>query len=272
MESTENKAISKSTHRKLIIYSSVIYLLANLTVYFISELIIHITAISYGLESYLFEYKTVWLYSKHSVKMTAESGIAVSIAGPLSSLILGILCYRLYIVFRSFQGFFKIFLLWSYLHAFNYFMGGFIAAVLTGSGFGFIANWIDISISVRVLLSVAFLFILSFTGSASSYNFLESAYDSNLLSKSNRHGYLLSMVFMPWFYSSIFLIILSIQSNKWYDTIVFLTMVFAVMPVFKKSREFYEIPIPAENKEYNVPKLAYGVLLIFLITYRLSIM
>jgi hypothetical protein len=80
------------------------------------------------------------------------------------------------------------------------------------------------------------------------------------------------MVFMPWFYSSIFLIILSIPSNKWYDTIVFLTMVFAVMPVFKKSREFYEIPIPAENKEYNVPKLAYGVLLIFLITYRLSIM
>jgi len=271
MDESENKPFDRPTQRKVIVYSSVIYLISFLFVYFMSELSIHLTALSYGLESYIFQYKTILFQSRQYVQMTTESLLAVNIAGPLSCLILGLLLYRFKIVFSNRRGYLNIFLIWSYLHAFNFFLGGFVSAVITGSGFGFLANWIDVRISIRAILSITFLGIFSYIGSSSAYYFLESAFENHLINKRNRHAYILCIVFLPWLFCSLLLILISIPSNSWYDTLLYFTMLFAIMPIFNKAGELHEIYLFSWQNRYQVNRLVYVIAVVFLILFRIYI-
>ncbi|NOX45540.1 MAG: hypothetical protein GXO89_01000 [Chlorobi bacterium] len=219
---------------KYTINSLALYVTAYLIVYITYQLAVMIVASRWHLDSVLFYYDLA--FNDFSPLWTRFNIIVVTFSGPLVSLLIGILFYKVIANRPKVKGFMKLFVIWIALHGFNLFFGAFASGVSTDQGFGYVANWLYMNVFWQIFFSLTFLFILGLIGYYSTGKFLETSNSAYRIKKENRNRFLLHQVILPWLIGGLLIYLVKVPNNMPYDVGNLLTMSLAVVPVIFNRR------------------------------------
>ncbi len=220
--------------------STILYVLAYLLVYLSYQLAVIITAGNFGIDSVLYYYEVMFPVGNNSPLWTDFSIIAITLSGPLISLLLGILYYRYFLKKRQpANRMVKLFLIWLSFHSFNMFLGAWTAGIITDQGFGYVANWLYLPTAAKFFLSLVFVFLMAFIGFKSTQAFLETANSSARIRKSNRPWFILSQAVLPWLIGTGILLAIKIPNATpqhhniiVYDAILLFSILALIVPMF----------------------------------------
>ena len=228
---TKDQRIQKQLkgYYKYTINSLALYVTAYLVVYISYQLVVMIVASRWHLDSVLFYYDLA--FNDFSPLWTRFNIIVVTFSGPLVSLLIGILFYKVIANRPKLKGFIKLFVIWIALHGFNLFFGAFASGVSTDQGFGYVANWLYMNVFWQIFFSLTFLFILGMIGYHSSGKFLETSNSAYKIKTENRNRFLLHQAILPWLMGSLIIYLVKVPNNMPYDVGNLFTMSLAVIPV-----------------------------------------
>jgi len=253
------------------INSTVVYMLSFLFIYIIYQLATVLVAAHFDLTSTLFYYGIRWPGPDSSL-WTFDSVIAIFMAGPVISLLLGLSLLALFYIFIVKDGFasLKLFFVWSYIHAFNMFFGAFIVGVITEKGFGYAQDWLYLNTTDKYIISTISIFILALIGFLSTSHFLQCSLSNFIIRKDNRILFIISQVFIPWLLGSFLILLIKIPSNTYHESLIFVPLVFVFLPIFPNYFSFWtaRIKIPPKRRELQIEKTQIVILTIVMIIFR----
>jgi hypothetical protein len=153
---------------------------------------------------------------------------------PFMCLFLAIFLLR--VVFRQsrFVGLQKLFILWTGFHLLNHFFGAFPSGVVTAEGFGYVAAWMYMNTAFKFLFSILSLFVLGLIGFYSAQHVLETSDSVHRIKTENRVNFILIQLALPWLIGTAILLLLRLPKGFEYpyETLMFFSMVFLVIPPF----------------------------------------
>ncbi|MEA3445887.1 MAG: hypothetical protein U9R19_14305 [Bacteroidota bacterium] len=222
------------------------FLLAFVFIYMVNLIVTYITAKSFGIDASIKYYKVDYKINEESVKWTVDSLIVIFYMGPFVSFVLAGLLSRLKGLFRADPGFAKVFLMWSFFHAMNFCFSSFIGGVATEQGIWFALAWMGIPTFVQLIFGLVFIAMLYLVGSTSSVFFLECStypYASNPI---NRQYWLLNAGLKTWFFGFLLIILIFLPEIRFYELIIYFSMVVIIIPIFRTSKLITEVMIVEE--------------------------
>jgi len=128
-----------------------------------------------------------------------------------------------------------MFLVWMYLISMMLFFGAFVGGAITLEGFGYVIDWLFMSVALRLIFSLIFISMII----ALSWKVVSFLPETSRTSswKNNRHFFVLSRLVIPWVLGSGIMTLLKLTDNITqhanifdYDTINLVTLAFAVIP------------------------------------------
>ncbi|MEA5111900.1 hypothetical protein SDC9_22646 [bioreactor metagenome] len=248
-----------------------LFLLSYMVVYFIYQFAAIIAASGFGIDSVLYYYELYFPIGNYSPLWSRLNIIAITFISPLISLGIAIILLR-GILPREKPGVqARLFFLWTAYHGATHFLGAFVAGIVTDLGFGYVANWLYMNVSIKLLISLVFLFILVVTGYHSTRFAIETIAPAQRNNKSRVRKALFFRFLLPWLIGAALLIIVKTpdatpqhEDIMIYDTVIIASMGFLVIPLLfnQKAR-----PRPFGNRmNYYRKPYAYIVLLTSLLT------
>ena len=221
--------------------STAMFMVAYQLTWFFYQLAVMVTASFFNINSVLFYYEVMFPEGGDSLKWTPETIIIITLAGPFLALI-GWISLRYVLSLKNRYGtYFRMFLVWMYLISMMMFFGAFVGGAITLEGFGYVIDWLFMSIALRLTLSV--LFITMIIGISWKVVSLMPETSRNHSWKNNRHKYILSRLVVPWILGACIMTLLKLTNNITqhvnifdYDLINLATLVFAVVPPLLNSR------------------------------------
>jgi hypothetical protein len=269
LESNLEKAAPQSDKTKLFImavysYSMFVgcYLIYNISYMTVTACI----AATFQIPTEIHYWKTVfniplWWWNQPNVIFTFASG-------PVACAFFGILCLRLFFIFRKTKNWLRLFFLWGYHHGFNLFFGAYVAGVISRSGFRHASNWAAIPVEIEYFIAIGAIICMFLVGFLSVKFFLQMAISQSLLINYKRNRFITAVVFLPWFLGSLTMIALKSPRITYNESLIFLMMFTSVVPVYIAQRFFYEVSILKFEKKLSVNWFAFGALLLFLAAFR----
>ncbi len=230
----EELAKQEKNYYKYTINSLALYVIAYLIVYLTYQIVVMIVASRWHLDSVLFYYDLA--FNDFSPLWTRFNIIVVTFSGPLISLLMGILFFKVISNHPKVKGFMKLFAIWVALHGFNLFFGAFASGVSTDQGFGYVANWLYMNVFWQIFLSLLFLFTLGMIGYHSTAKFLETSNSAYRIKKENKNRFILYQVILPWLIGGFVIFLVKVPNNMPYDIGNLLTMSIAIIPVIFNRR------------------------------------
>jgi hypothetical protein len=196
--------------------------------------------------------------------------------GPVVSLILGFVFFRLYVITRFRSVFMKTFFLWSAIHAFNLFFGAYIAGVITRTGFVYSSEWLfltgvlDIKEIVFLVLAVISLIII---GYYSTKHFLYTANAHNLIESKIRGMYIISKVMVPWILGNLILFLVNLPNNPIELLLLYLTTIVIVFMAFTNynAPSLRLVKLPRQPVSFRIAWVFLILALLILAGLRLSL-
>jgi hypothetical protein len=229
------KNIPWKNYIKPTLVSTAMFMVAYQLSWFFYQLAVMITASFYGIDSVLFYYEVMFPEGSNSLKWTPEKIIIITLAGPSLALVVWSILHLILQTKERFGAHLRLFLVWLYLISMMLFFGSFIGGAITLEGFGYVIDWLFMSIPLRLILSLIFIIIII----ALSWNvirFMPETIHSHSW-KNNRYKFVFSRLIVPWFLGSVFMTFLKITNHATqhenifdYDTINLATLLFAVVP------------------------------------------
>jgi hypothetical protein len=229
------KKIPWTDYIKPTLTSTAMFLVAYQLSWFFYQLAVMIMASFFKIDSVLFYYEVMFPEGSDSLKWTPEKIIIITLAGPLCALAVWIILRFILKIKSRYGSHLRMFLVWLYLISMMLFFGAFVGGAITLEGFGYVIDWLFMSIALRLILSVVFISIII----ALSWNvvsFMPETTRSHSW-KNNRYKYILSRLIVPWFIGTGIMTILKITKNITqhenifdYDIINLATLAFAVVP------------------------------------------
>ena len=248
-----------------IINSTVIFIISYILIYCIYQFTVIFTASLWGLDSTLYYFDLA--FNDFSPLWTRYNILIINLSGPVISLIAGMILIMFLFKLKQFAGLQKLLILWLSLHGFNHFFGAFVSGVITGEGFGYVANWLYMDASMKILSSLILIFILVLTGYYATRCFFETAYSrSRVQKKGYRTVFLTNQALLPWIFGSIIILIVKAPNNfnYPYETCMLLTMGFVIVPTFF-NHKIRRWPEKRWFSKRNSVALYYLLLLILLL-------
>jgi hypothetical protein len=219
---------------KTLFNSTVLFILAFVIVYFASQLVTIFTARFYDIPAVLYSYRIFWPLYTYSSLYTRQALIFIFAAGPVLSLVMAMLFYRIFIWIRPLCFNFKILVLWILFHSINLFFGAYIAGVITRTGFVYTTEWIFYS-QVFGVEEIVFLVVsiiaLVISGFFLTRLFFSGTCISDLIESKIRIFYILAQVFLPWFLGMIVLATINYPRNPPELLILYIASVLMIIPV-----------------------------------------
>lgn len=223
--------------------SLVVFIASGLFAWLVYQLSVVVVASLYDIDSVLYYYEVMFPIGNASAKWNSLNIIAITLAGPLFSLLAGVFTYFYLIRKKVVRGFNRLFFLWLSFHLFNFFFGGFVAGVITDQGFGYVANWMFMGMVMKILISLIFLSILGFAGYYVVPWLLATAGKPQRIRSENRVIFIISQVVVPWIVGSGLLLLLRIPNRPpqhsnilIYDAIIASTLgVMAIAMFFNRN-------------------------------------
>lgn len=252
-ERTTSEASQQSDGQKLAamaVYSFVMfvgcYLLYNLAYMVVTACV----AATFQIPTEIHYWKTtynipLWWWNQPNVIFTFSSG-------PISCVILGSICLRLFFIFRKTKNWIRLFLLWGYHHGFNLFFGAYVAGVISRSGFRHASNWAAIPQEVEYFIAIGALICMFLVGFLSVKFFLQMAISQSLLVNFKRNRYITAVVFLPWSLGALSIIAMKTPNITYNESLIFLMMFTSVVPVYIAQRFFYEVSILRFEKKVRI--------------------
>lgn len=203
----------------------------------------------------------LWWWNQPNVIFTFSSG-------PIACVIMGIICLRLFFIFRKTRNWLRLFFLWGYHHGFNLFFGAYVAGVISRSGFRHASNWAAIPVEIEYFIAIGAIICMFLVGFLSVKFFLQMAVSQSLLVNHKRNRYITAVVFLPWFLGAFTLIGLKAPRITYNESLIFLMMFTSVVPVYIAQRFFYEVSILKFERKIKVSWIWVVSLVLFMVAFR----
>ncbi len=266
--------LSESENRKSFTYnavtSSIMFIMAYLFTYFLYQLATAFMAKAYHIPSVIYFFKTDFLVRSYSNLWTRNNVILVSSIGPIVSLVIGFILFRVFHYFRKRPGLTKLFFLWCTLHAFNMFFGAYIAGVITNKGFGLVMLWLFFQLLLNISFTFICIIMLVVIGSIASKHFLQTAYHSSMISESNRTYFLIGQAFVPYIIGNIIIFCISLPDVKPYQAFILAIMGFMIIPIIIKPN-YEKFKIVKEENPLQMNKKLIIAFVVLLILFRFGL-
>jgi hypothetical protein len=175
------------------------------------------------------------------------------------------------------KGLTKLFYLWLSYHSLNFFLGAFVAGVITKQGLGYVIEWMYLPTVIRFGASIIFLFSMGLIGFFNAKIFLESSNSMYWTQSSQRPILVLFGAILPWAFSVIFLFILKFpflipqhENIVQYDSILYVTMIFLIAPMlanFQVKPEFDATVRKAKGRRINW--IYVVILVLIMVSFRI---
>lgn len=265
-----DKTIEKRNFRLISINSTIIYLFAFIFVYFVYQFITAFIASQYHIRLIFYYDQLKFLTPDSSPFWYSDSAVTVFAAGPLVSAFLAFVFIMLYQRFANDDSIVKLFFLWGALHFINRIIGSFIiGTIFFLYGSNLIADWLYLGMEIKILLVAIALIIILLIGSYSVNAILASANSFTLLKPANRGLFIKNQIFIPWLIGSILLFLLYLPKIALHESLINVTMLIMLIPVYFK---FDKVMFPGIDDE--IPKYKFSwrfliFLVIFLFAFRI---
>ncbi|MDO9512907.1 MAG: hypothetical protein Q7J34_14225 [Bacteroidales bacterium] len=221
------------------INSVIIFLLSYVLVYLTYQLAVIFTSAAQGIDTVLYYYEVMFPIGNASPLWTPMGIIAITLSGPIVSLVLGLLYYRYGMRSERIKGLGRLFFLWMAFHSFNMFFGAFVAGVVTDQGFGYVANWLYMGIVLKIFFSLVALFVLTYFGYRATPWVLSTSTTRQIINRYNRNYFILTQMLIPLIVGGALLLWIKIPNRlpqheniMVYDSIILGALLFLVLPAY----------------------------------------
>lgn len=217
-----------------IVNSTVIFITTYIIVYLLYWLTEMFMASLYGLDSILYFYDLK--FNDYSSLWSRFNILVITGIPPVVSLAVGLILHRITFQNTRFNPLQKLFILWWALHSISHFFGAFASGVVTNEGFGYVAAWMYMNTAFKFMFSLISLFFLGVVGYYSKQMFLETSNSVNRIKSENQVAFIFTQALIPWFLGTVLILLTRIPKNfdYPYETLILISMAFAVIPAFFK--------------------------------------
>jgi len=243
--------------------------IAYLLVYLFYQLTVLIVASKWRLDSVLLYYDLA--FNDYSPLWSRQNIIITTISGPVISLLIGFLFFRFFSKRPKVKGFLKLFYLWIAMHGFNFFLGAFGSGVSFDQGFGYVPAWLYWNVFWQIFVSLLFLFFFGYLGYYSAPKFLDTSKSAYRVRPENKYRFLLFQVALPMVIGTVIMLIVKIPNNMPYESGIFVTMVFGIVPIFLNRHAKPSITFEREKKATHIKWIYIALFLVFLVIYRVGL-
>ncbi len=206
---------------------------------------------------------------------TGDLKLLIYFFGTGISLLLGIVFERIYKSRRRRPYPQKIFFLWVYLIAFSYFFGNTLAGAFFYYGPGVVFEMFGIPFLLRILIGIAALILLIYTGIYATRGVLISlnSYYS-FIDHQQFRSLIAAQLLYPYLFGMAIIFVLKIPHHadlKFLDTFVLACMIIPLLAAYFHAPRQHSIRFGGKNK--NVRLLAAPLVLVFIViaAYRLGL-
>ena len=235
------KKVPWTAYIKPALTSTAMFMVAYQISWFFYQLAVMVTASFFRIDSVLYYYEVMFPEGSDSLKWSPEKIIIITLAGPFMALVVWIMLRFILKMKVRFGSHLRMFLVWLYLISMMMFFGAFVGGAITLEGFGYVIDWLFMSIALRMILSLVFISMII----ALSWNVVRFMPETSRSGswKYSRYKYVLSRLIVPWFLGTIIMTLLKITKNITqhenifdYDIINLATLAFAIVPPIFNSR------------------------------------
>jgi hypothetical protein len=214
-----------------------------------------------ALASYAFDIPTIIYCSDISflikgIGWTADSVKVVYSAGPLASLLAGIILIVVYTLVAEENGFLRLLVLWMFAHSVVFFFGEIMMGSLFSRGFGFVLMYLYAKDTVMMVITVLSLIGIISLGFRFARLFVVSAnIYFNDLPESSARKFLASQFLLPFIAGNILLFLIKLPAVSAYEIGLNATMIFLLIPVMiqgSHTEDLYFDEDPRNNRVYLV--------------------
>ena len=269
------------TLRQFAVYifnSTVLFIITYIIAYLTYQFAVIFVSSFWGIDSVLYYYEVMFpignaspLWSKHNI-------ILITISGPIVSLIMGMIYYKVFLPRDVFGPVTKLFFLWLSFHSFNLFFGAYVAGFITDQGFGYVVNWLYLRFFIKLALVMLSLFVMMVIGYYATKPLLETSNSLQRVSRENRGYFILTQMIVPWILGGLILILIKIPNNDpqheniiVYDLIVLATLVFSIATTFFNKKAKPDSLRYKSKKRLKFVWLYMLIAILLIIAYRLGL-
>jgi hypothetical protein len=238
--------IIKPDNLKIILNSTILFLLAYVIVFLVTNLTSSMSALTCDIQSVIFYYKIDYLISAKGWKID-DIKIVFS-AGPFFSLILSFIVLVLYINVSQETWFIRLFLFWLFCHAFLHFFGEMLIGIMLTKGLGLAISYMLYSEYKKLLIilfSSSCLILAGFLITKIAL-FSGNVY-FNMITRKNRSYFLLNQFLIPFLLGFGILVLVKTPKITEFDIEVNLAMLLLILPIVIRGlsmKDMYFDPDP----------------------------
>ncbi len=255
--------------------STAAFVLAYMVMFVIYQIVTMLMALMYNIPSKMLYFKTDFLVHSSSNLWSRNIVILVSAIGPIVSLSLGFVLYRLFLLLKKKKGLFKLFILWCSVHGVNMFFGAYVGGIFSNKGFGLVMLWFFLQFFLNVAFGFISIILLIFIGSLFSKAFLQTAHNSNQLTKANKPYFVFSQALLPYILGNIIIDLAfelpgNLNYNKLYQMVTIACIGFMIFPMITKPYEG-DVRLAREPDRIKINPILILLFIIIAIAFRLGL-
>lgn len=250
-----------------------VFIITYLIISFFNNSIPYLVAKKFNLVGELHYYGIRWITLTKSPLWHARTIIITFLSGPIFSLFIACFLYMALIISKRWHYLFRLFFTWSFFHSIVYFLGAYIAGVLSRKGFWYASGWLGSKLIHEIIIAISFAVLAGFLGRYILKMFLSSASSSSFIRSKNQKKYIIHQSILPWSIGSVILCIIKLPGITIYEALILCSYIlFFISMIFSES---YTIFKPGKIKIYQnfyiskfnlkLPLIAF----VLLIAYRL---
>lgn len=250
----------------IVVNSLSIFMATYVLVYLFYWLTSMLVASWYGLDSILYYYDLK--FNDHSDLWNRFNILMVTGTPPFLCLILGTMLFRVVFKKERFVGLQKLFILWSSFHLLNHFFGAFPSGIVTSEGFGYVAAWMYMNTAFRFMFSLVSLLLLGIIGYFSAQHILETSDSLTRIKPENKTAFMFYQMTLPWLIGTMIMLLIRLPEgfNYPYETLMFFSMIFLVIPPFFNAKVKPKLNLVRVKKKRHI-QIGYLVMMLVLIAF-----
>jgi hypothetical protein len=195
-----------------------------------------------------------------SVKMVFSSG-------SISSLLLGLISLVIFLKAKSFEGLFKLFFFWGFVHGVNIFIGSVVLGAFIYEGMGYVFAWMYLTETWKMLLLFIGLAVLLGSGTLLIKSMLLTANSYFNTSRSEtRAKFKFYQFFVPYLFSTAIMIMIRVPVSI-YELLLMITPGLILVPLMSGLHQFTIFFFDDEERKieirYKLIFLTIGLIIAF---------
>jgi len=248
----------------LFLNSLLAYVLSYLIILIFSQLVVFISAKTFGIPVNLNHFKITFPVADQSRLWNQNSVVGIYLTAPVLVLIFGFASRLFKYYLESENRPVNLILSWVYAHAMNIFFGGLIVGIPLVKGFGYVPVWLYFPFFVQLLIIATAVFIIYFNANYLGKSFVSLTFsDYYLKNYYSQLALKIFIVILPCLFANSLFFLLKFPDNSLYESLLLLTMFIQIAGTIPFS--YIHISIHEQNSHVYLSKKMLFVLLAMVI-------